>query len=79
MNINKLNHVLIQNLIKKFSDKQFNEKCFKKFNVLKMIVKEIKIKPNKQREIIITLSLETQKELNQVDYKKRGLNKWLMD
>lgn len=44
-----------------------------------MIVKEIKIKPNKQREIIITLSLETQKELNQVDYKKRGLNKWLMD
>ena len=45
-----------------------------------MTIKEIKITHNKPREIIIKLSLDNQKELtNQLDDKKRGLNKWLMD
>lgn len=45
-----------------------------------MTIKEIKIKHSKPREIIIILSLDNQKELiNQLDDKKRGLNKWLMD
>ena len=45
-----------------------------------MSFKEIKIKHKKPREIIITLSLDNQKELiNQLDDKKRGLNKWLID
>ena len=45
-----------------------------------MTFKEIQIKQSKPREIIIKLSLDNQKELiNQIDDKKRGLNRWLMD
>ena len=45
-----------------------------------MSFKEIKIRQNKQREIVIILSLEAEKELiTQMEYKRRGLDKWLRE
>lgn len=45
-----------------------------------MSFKEIRIKQNKQREIILTLTLEAEKELiTHIEYKRRGLDKWLRE
>ena len=45
-----------------------------------MSFKEIRIKHNKQREIVITLSLEAEKgKKTHIEYKRRGLDKWLRE
>ena len=45
-----------------------------------MSFKEIKIEQNERREIILTLIPEAEKELiTHIEYKRRGLDKWLRD
>ncbi len=43
-----------------------------------MVFKEIKVKQNKRREIILTLIPEAEEKLiTNIEYKRRGLDKWL--